>query len=68
MSLNGPSYFHVEVTPAGNLLLRGELDLATVQDLQDRIDGIMVPGQAIVLGPGSTDLPGYERHPSLCQG
>jgi anti-anti-sigma regulatory factor len=23
--------------------------LATVQDLQDRIDGIMVPGQAIVL-------------------
>jgi anti-anti-sigma regulatory factor len=48
-SLIGPSYFHVEVTPAGNLLLRGELDLATVQDLQDTIDGIMVPGQAIVL-------------------
>ena len=49
MSLNGPSYFHVEVTPAGNLLLRGELDMATVQDLQDKIDSIMVPGQAIVL-------------------
>jgi anti-anti-sigma factor len=41
--------FHVEVMPAGNLLLRGELDMATVQDLQDKIDGIMVPGQAIVL-------------------
>ena len=49
MSAKAPSYFHVEVTPAGNLLLRGQLDLATVQDLQDRIDGIMVPGQAIVL-------------------
>ena len=49
MSPNVPSDFHVEVTPAGSLLLRGELDMATVQDLQDEIDGIMVPGQAIVL-------------------
>jgi anti-anti-sigma factor len=49
MSPEGPTGFYVEVTPAGNLLLRGELDMATVQDLQDKIDGIMVPGQAIVL-------------------
>jgi anti-anti-sigma factor len=49
MSAKGFGYFHVEVTAAGNLLLRGELDMATVQDLQDEIDGIMVPGQAIVL-------------------
>ena len=49
MSPEALGSFHVEVTPAGNLLLRGELDMATVQDLQDKIDGIMVPGQAIVL-------------------
>jgi anti-anti-sigma factor len=41
--------FQVEVTPAGSLLLRGELDMNTVQDLQDEIDGIMVQGQPIVL-------------------
>ena len=49
MALEALGSFHVEVTPAGNLLLRGELDMATVQDLQDKIDSIMVPGQAIVL-------------------
>jgi anti-anti-sigma factor len=49
MSPKAFSYFGVEVTPAGSLLLRGELDMATVQDLQDKIDAIMVPGQAIVL-------------------
>ena len=30
-------------------MLSGELDLATIQDLQDKIDEIMVPGQPIVL-------------------
>jgi anti-anti-sigma factor len=49
MSPEGPTGFHVGVTPAGALLLRGELDMLTVQDLQDKIDEIMVPGQPIVL-------------------
>jgi anti-anti-sigma factor len=49
MSAKGFGYFHVEVTPAGSLLLRGELDMATVQDLQNKIDEILVPGQPIVL-------------------
>jgi anti-anti-sigma factor len=31
------------------LVLAGELDLATIQLLQDKIDEIMVPGQPIVL-------------------
>ena len=30
-------------------MLTGELDLATIQPLQDKIDEIMVPGQPIVL-------------------
>ena len=30
-------------------MLTGELDVATIQDLQDKIDEIMVPGQPIVL-------------------
>ena len=30
-------------------MLTGELDVATIQDLQDKIDEIMVPRQAIVL-------------------
>ena len=31
------------------LVLRGELDIGTIQDLQDKIDDVMVPGVAIVL-------------------
>jgi anti-anti-sigma factor len=31
------------------LVLSGELDIATIQELQDKIDEIMVPGQPIVL-------------------
>jgi len=49
MFSTGPTGFRVEVSPEGSLLLRGELDMHTVEDLQPRIDGIMVPGQAIVL-------------------
>ena len=30
-------------------MLTGELDVATIQELQDKIDEIMVPGQPIVL-------------------
>ena len=49
MSLSGPTGFHAQVTPTGTLLLRGELAMATVQDLQDSIDEIIVPGQPIIL-------------------
>jgi anti-anti-sigma factor len=49
MPANGPTGFFVLLQPSGALLLRGELDLATVQDLEDAIDEIMVPGQPIIL-------------------
>jgi anti-anti-sigma factor len=49
VSANSPTGFYAEVTPTGSLLLRGELDMHTVQDLQGEIDQIMVPGKAIVL-------------------
>ena len=49
MSVNGPTGFFVMLQPSGVLPLRGELDLATVQDLQDSIDEILVPGQPIIL-------------------
>jgi anti-anti-sigma factor len=50
MSARASTGFHVQlVGPSGTLLLRGELDLSTVQDLQDQIDAIMVPGQPVVL-------------------
>jgi anti-anti-sigma factor len=49
MSPEGPTRFYVKATPPGALVLRGELDMATVQELQDKIDEIMVPGQPIVL-------------------
>ena len=49
MPANGPTGFFVMLQPSGVLLLRGELDLATVQDLQDAIDEILVPGEPIIL-------------------
>jgi anti-anti-sigma factor len=49
MLANGPTGFFVLLQPSGVLLLRGELDLATVQDLQDSIDEILVPGQPVIL-------------------
>jgi anti-anti-sigma factor len=49
MSRLDPAGFRVQVTPTGTLLLRGELDMATVQDLQDSIDQILVPGQPVIL-------------------
>jgi len=68
MSAKGFGYFHVEVTPAGSLLLRGELDMATVQDLQDKIDGIMVPGQAIVLDLAQLTFLDSSAIHCFCQG
>ena len=49
MSARGPTGFYMQVDPAGTLLLRGELDLSTVQDLQDKLDEIMIPGQPVVM-------------------
>ena len=49
MPVNGPTGFFVMLQPSGVLALRGELDLATVQDLQDSIDEILVPGQPVIL-------------------
>jgi anti-anti-sigma factor len=49
MANRGPSAFYVEIDAAGSLMLRGELDLATVQDLQEKVDEIMVPGQPVVM-------------------
>ena len=39
----------MQVDPSGTLLLRGELDIATVQDLADKIDEILVPGKPVIL-------------------
>jgi anti-anti-sigma factor len=39
----------VRVGPSGSLILRGELDIATIDDLQARLDEIMVPGEPVVL-------------------
>jgi anti-anti-sigma factor len=50
MSARGPGAFFVNVDAGGMLVLRGELDIRTIQDLQDKIDDVMVlPGVAIVL-------------------
>lgn len=48
MSPKVSSGFRVSVAPDGALILRGELDMATVQDLQDTIDHVIVPGRRIV--------------------
>ena len=49
MSAMGPSGFYVQVGPSGTLLLRGDLNLNTVQDLQDKIDKIIAPGTPVIL-------------------
>jgi anti-anti-sigma factor len=41
--------FSVSVAPDGAFVPIGELDFATVQDLRDLVDEVMVPGRAIVL-------------------
>ena len=49
MSASGSGAFRVEVQPDSVLALWGELDLATVQDLQDKIDEFMVPETPLVI-------------------
>ena len=65
MPANGPAGFLIQ--PSGVLLLRGELDLATVQDLQDASDEILVPGEPIILDLAQLDVLGDQRHPVLDQ-
>ena len=42
--------------------------MATVQDLQDKIDGIMVPGQAIVLDLAQLTFLDSSAIHCFCQG
>jgi anti-anti-sigma factor len=49
MSVSKPGIFTVRSGSTGALVLSGELDLAPIQELQDKINEIMVPGQRIVL-------------------
>jgi anti-anti-sigma regulatory factor len=49
MSARDRTGFGVLAGPSGTLLLRGELDLATVQDLQDWIEEVLVPGKPVIL-------------------
>lgn len=49
MSVSRPGKFTVRSDSTGALVLTGELDLATIQQLQDKIDEVVVPGRAIVL-------------------
>jgi hypothetical protein len=44
MSVSRPDDFTVRTGPTGALVLSGELDVVTIQELQDRIDEVMVPG------------------------
>jgi anti-anti-sigma factor len=49
MSVSRPGLLTVRSDSTGALVLTGELDGATIQQLQDKIDEIMVPGEPIVL-------------------
>jgi hypothetical protein len=49
MSARGPGAFYVDVDDNGTLVLRGQLDIGTIQDLQDKIDDVTVPDVAISL-------------------
>src|SRR5262245_16838317 len=49
MPPKGPTGFYVQVTSSRSLLLRGELDMSTAPDLQEKIDEILVPGRPIFL-------------------
>jgi anti-anti-sigma factor len=49
MSVSRPDNFTVRSGRTGALVLAGELDVATIQELQDKIDEVLVPGQPIVL-------------------
>ena len=47
--MSRPGTFTVRSNSTGALVLTGELDLGTIQQLQDKIDDIVVPGQPIIL-------------------
>jgi anti-anti-sigma factor len=49
MSVSRPGMFTVGSDSTGALVLTGELDGATIQQLQDKIDDFAVQGQPIVL-------------------
>lgn len=49
MSVSRPGMFTVRSDSTGALVLTGELDGATIQQLQDKIDDFAVQGQPIVL-------------------
>lgn len=49
MSISRQDMFTVRSDSTGALVLTGELDVATIQQLQDKIDEVVVPGQPIVL-------------------
>jgi anti-anti-sigma factor len=44
-----PSTFNVEIDRSDILILRGELDQATVSDLETKISKLLAPGRALVL-------------------
>jgi hypothetical protein len=48
ISVSRPGAFTARSDSTGALVLKGELDLGTIQQLQDKIDDIVVPGQPIV--------------------
>ena len=64
MSLNAPSYFHVEVTPAGIFCFEASSTWRLFRIFRTGSTGSW-SGTGHRLGRGSTDLPGYERHPLL---
>jgi hypothetical protein len=67
MSARDRAGFGVQVGPSGTLLLRGELDLATVQDLQDWIEEVLVPGKQVILDLAQLTFLEQQRHPLLQQ-
>ena len=44
----GPSPFYVEINPEGSLVLRGELDVNTVDQLEEMIAKVVRPGRPVV--------------------
>ena len=49
MTVSGPGAFEVAIHQDGTLLLRGELDIATVEELQAKIDEVLVQGTPVVM-------------------
>lgn len=49
MSGGVPSVFSVEVDPSGNVILTGELDVATVPALEEAIAHVTSPGCSLIL-------------------